>query len=229
MINAREFHLASELLPFLQDPAAPIARDFTSQATMLSIPSGATIFAEGDECSYFAVLATGQVRVFKIGETGREITLYRFGRGESCILTTSCVLSERRFPAIATVEQDATAFVIGQESFRDWIDRYQAWRDYVFQLLARRLATVMAIVDEIAFRRLDVRLAEFLVRHARGHPPTINATHQQIAAELGTSREVVSRILADFSDDGLINSGRGYIVVQDMNRLRQRGEAPPLP
>ncbi|MEF3273631.1 MAG: Crp/Fnr family transcriptional regulator [Chloroflexus sp.] len=227
MLNQQEFQLASEILPFLRDPAAPIARDFTAQAALFRLSAGATIFAEGDECSFFAVLAAGQVRVYKIGETGREITLYRFGRGESCILTTSCVLSERRFPAIAAVEQEATAFVIGQEVFRAWIDHYQDWRDYVFQLLARRLATVMAIVDEIAFRRVDVRLAEFLVRHASGHPPTINSTHQQIAAELGTSREVVSRILADFGDDGLISSKRGSIVILDMNRLRQRGELPP--
>ncbi len=224
MLQAHELRLASEILPFLRDPAAAIARDFTAQATLLRLPAGATIFAEGDECSAFAVLAGGQVRVFKIGETGREITLYRFGRGESCILTTSCVLSQRNFPAIATVEHDATAFVVGQTTFRDWIDRYSPWRDYVFQLLSQRLATVMAIVDEIAFRRVDVRLAEFLLRHAQGDPPTVSATHQQIAAELGTSREVVSRILADFSDDGLISSGRGQIVVRNPAGLRQRGE-----
>jgi len=81
-------------------------------------------------------------------------------------------------------------------TFRDWINRYGEWRDYVFQLLSQRLATVMAIVDEIAFRRVDVRLAEFLLQHAAGEPPVLYATHQHIAAELGTSREVVSRILA---------------------------------
>lgn len=225
MLHSHELHLASDILTFLRDPATPIARDFIAQATLLRLPAGATIFAEGDECSAFAVLAGGQVRVFKIGETGREITLYRFGRGESCILTTSCVLSRRNFPAIATVEQDATAFVVDQTTFRDWIDRYSAWRDYVFQLLSQRLATVMAIVDEIAFRRVDARLAEFLLRHAQGDPPIISATHQQIAAELGTSREVVSRILADFGDDGLISSGRGQIVIRSVEGLRRRGEA----
>ncbi len=221
MLQPHELRLASEILPFLRDPAVPIARDFTVQATLVRLPAGATVFAEGDECSTFAVLASGQVRVFKIGETGREITLYRFGRGESCILTTSCVLSAQHFPAIASVERDAAAFVVEQATFRDWIDRYSEWRDYVFQLLSYRLATVMAIVDEIAFRRVDVRLAEFLLKHAQGDPPTISATHQQIAAELGTSREVVSRILADFNDDGLISSGRGQLVVRDRDGLRR--------
>ncbi|GIV88742.1 MAG: cyclic nucleotide-binding protein [Chloroflexus sp.] len=222
MLQPHELQLAGDILPFLRDPTAAIARDFTVQATLLRLPAGATIFAEGDECNVFAVLAGGQVRVFKIGETGREITLYRFGRGESCILTTSCVLSQRNFPAIAVVEHDAAAFVVDQATFREWIDHYREWRDYVFQLLSHRLATVMAIVDEIAFRRVDVRLAEFLLRQAQGDPPTVSATHQQIAAELGTSREVVSRILADFNDDGLISSSRGQIVVRHVAGLRQR-------
>jgi CRP/FNR family transcriptional regulator len=222
MLTPQELRIASEILPFLGGPATPIGQYFTTQATLLHIPAGTTIFSEGDECNIFAVLAGGTVRVFKIGETGREITLYRFGRGESCILTTSCVLSARQFPAIAIVEKDTTAFVIDQITFRDWINQYGEWRDYVFQLLSQRLATVMAIVDEIAFRRVDVRLAEFLLRHAAGKPPVLHATHQHIAAELGTSREVVSRILADFSDDGLISSGRGQIIVLDCERLQQR-------
>jgi CRP/FNR family transcriptional regulator len=225
MLTPQELRIAKEILPFLGDPATQIGQDFTTQATLLHIPAGTIIFSEGDECNIFAVLANGTVRVFKIGETGREITLYRFGRGESCILTTSCVLSARQFPAIAIVEKDTTAFVIDQITFRDWINRYSEWRDYVFQLLSQRLATVMAIVDEIAFRRVDVRLAEFLLRHAAGKPPILYATHQHIAAELGTSREVVSRILADFSDDGLIRSGRGQIIVLDRERLQQRTQA----
>ncbi len=222
MLQSAELQLAGAILPFLRDPSSPITRDFAAQATLLRLSAGTTIFAEGDECSAFAVLESGLVRVFKIGETGREITLYRFGRGESCILTTSCVLSEQQFPAIAVVEQPAAAFVVGQRVFRDWIDRYAAWRDYVFQLLSSRLATVMAIVDEIAFRRVDVRVAEFLLRHARGEPLTVTATHQQIAADLGTSREVVSRILADFGADGLISGSRGQIVLHDPIRLRQK-------
>jgi len=225
MLKPQELRIAGEILPFLNDPTTPIGRDFATQATLLHLPAGTTIFSEGDECSVFAVLSSGTVRVFKIGETGREITLYRFGRGESCILTTSCVLSARQFPAIAVVEKDTTAFVIDQFTFRDWINRYGEWRDYVFQLLSQRLATVMAIVDEIAFRRVDVRLAEFLLQHAASEPPVLYATHQHIAAELGTSREVVSRILADFSDDGLIRGGRGQIVIRDRERLQQRAQA----
>ena len=104
MLNETEWRDAAAMLPFLADRAAEVTRAFVGQATLMRFPAAATVFEEGDLCSAFAVLASGQVRVFKIGETGREITLYRFGRGESCILTASCILSDRQFPAIDTVE-----------------------------------------------------------------------------------------------------------------------------
>lgn len=168
MLSQSEWHEAAALLPFLADPATEVTRAFVGQASLLRLPAAATVFEEGDLCSAFAILARGRVRVFKIGETGREITLYRFGRGESCILTASCILSDRHFPAIATVEEQAEAFVVPHTVFQGWIDEFSPWRNYVFQLLARRLATVMAVIDEVAFRRMDVRVAEFLTNVVSG-------------------------------------------------------------
>lgn len=220
MLNETEWRDAAAMLPFLADPSAEVTRAFVGQSTHMRFPAAATVFEEGDLCSSFAILAHGQVRVFKIGETGREITLYRFGRGESCILTASCILSDRQFPAIATVEEPAEAFVLPPTVFQRWVDQYPPWRDYVFQLLAQRLATVLTIVDEIAFRRMDVRIAEFLLHQPAG--AALTRTHQQIAAELGTSREVVSRILADFAAGGLVQLTRGSITVLERGGLAQR-------
>lgn len=224
MLSESQWREAATVLPFLADPAAEVSRAFIAQASFARLPAAATVFEEGDVCSAFAILAQGQVRVFKIGESGREITLYRFARGESCILTASCILSDRQFPAIATVEEPAEAFVVPYAAFQQWVDRFPPWRDYVFQLLSRRLATVLAIVDEVAFRRMDVRIAEFLLRHA---PPETNAlalTHQQLATELGTSREVVSRILADFAAGGLVQLSRGSVSILDRPGLARRAE-----
>lgn len=221
MLNESEWRDAAAMQPFLADSAAEVTRAFISQATLMRFPAAATVFEEGDLCSTFAILARGQVRVFKIGETGREITLYRFGRGESCILTASCILSNRQFPAIATVEESVEAFVLSHTVFQRWIDQFSPWRDYLFQLLSQRLATVLAVVDEIAFRRMDVRIAEFLLRQQPAGE-ALALTHQQIAAELGTSREVVSRILADFSGAGLVQVTRGSIAVLDRASLARR-------
>lgn len=225
MLSESYWRDACALMPFLADPAAEITRAFISHATAMRFPAGATVFEEGDICSAFTILADGQVRVFKIGETGREITLYRFARGESCILTTSCILSERQFPAIATVEQDALAFVVPHTVFQEWIERFPPWRGYIFQLLANRLATVMAIVDEVAFRRMDARIAEFLLRQLSPGKSVLSLTHQQIAAELGSSREVVSRILADFAVAGLVQIARGNITIIDRAGIERRRES----
>ncbi|NJO05798.1 MAG: Crp/Fnr family transcriptional regulator [Chloroflexaceae bacterium] len=224
MLTMAQLHDAIRLLPFLADTNAPLVQAFSTHTTLARIPAGTTIFEEGDVCSTFAVLAAGQVRVFTIGKTGREITLYRFERGESCILTTSCILSTQQFPAIATVEQAVLAYVVPHTVFQDWMNEHQAWRTYIFALLARRLATVMAVLDEVTFRRMDARIAEFLLRQMTAEPAVLAVTHQQIAAELGTSREVVSRILADFADHGMVQIARGTITVLDRAHLKQRSE-----
>lgn len=224
MLSEREWREAAALLPFLAEPTAEVTRAFVAQATRMRFPAAATIFAEGDQCQAFAILARGQVRVFTIGETGREITLYRFARGESCMLTASCILSDRQFPAIATVEEAAEAFVLPHTVFQRWIDAFPPWRVHVFQLLAQRLATVMALVDEVAFRRVDVRTAEFLLRRLPSGTGVLTLTHQQIAAELGSSREVISRILADFAASGLIQVARGRVAIVDRPGLQRRAE-----
>lgn len=212
-------------LPFLAGAPAQLVRDFVSEASICTIPASTQVFMEGDECSAIAILLSGAVRVFKVGETGREITLYRFDRGESCILTANCILGNQQFPAIAVVERDAEAIVIPATAFRDWVNRYEPWRDYVFDLLSRRLATVMAVVDEVAFRRMDARIADFLARRLTPASPSLRITHQEIAAELGTSREVVSRILEDFTEGRLIETGRGAIRLLDHAGLMQRARS----
>jgi CRP/FNR family transcriptional regulator len=156
--------------------------------------------------------------VYKIGETGREITLYRFGNGESCILTANAILSRKSFPAIATVEREAEAVMIPAEAFRDWVKRHDVWREFVFDLLSDRLSSVMAVVDEVVFQRMDRRVASLLVTKSKTQHP-IRITHQEIAAELGSSREVISRILEDFSQRGIVESGRGTIEILDGEEL----------
>jgi CRP/FNR family transcriptional regulator len=161
------------------------------------------------------------VRVYKIGETGREITLYRFGHGESCILTANAILSQQSFPAIATVEQEAEAMMIPAEAFRDWVRRYDLWREYVFDLFSQRLSLVMSIVDEVVFRRMDLRLAAILLTRSKFQNP-LRITHQEIAAELGSSREVISRLIEDFASEGIVRSGRGIIEILDFDSLESR-------
>ncbi len=221
MLNLDQLNRIQQVLPFLKHADAQLTRDFQSQAFFTRIPAGKDVFLEGDQTDAIALLISGIVRVYKIGETGREITLYRFGHGESCILTANAILSRKSFPAIATVEKEAEAVMIMADEFRDWVKRYDLWREFVFNLLSDRLSTVMAVVDEVVFQRLDRRLAVWLLTKSKTQHP-IRFTHQAIAAELGSSREVISRILEDFSHQGLTKSGRGTIEVLDFDLLNNR-------
>jgi CRP/FNR family transcriptional regulator len=211
-------------LPFLERAGPELTREFRENAFYARVPAGRDVFVEGDRVDSIALLISGAVRVYKIGETGREITLYRFGHGESCVLTANAILSRKTFPAIATVERDAEAVMIPADAFRRWVDRYKLWREFVFGLLSDRLATVLAVVDEVVFQRMDRRVAALLVARGALENP-VRITHQEIAADLGSSREVISRLLEDLDRHGLIEAGRGTVRIADWAGLHARAAA----
>ena len=221
MLDSEQFSRIARVLPVLEHADPGLVREFRQNAFFARMPAGREVFVEGDHAEAIALLISGVVRVYKIGETGREITLYRFGNGESCILTANAILSQKGFPAIAMVEKEAEAVMIPAESLRDWVRRYDLWREFVFDLLSERLSSVMAIVEEVVFRRMDARLASFIIERG-SKSDSIYITHQEVSAELGTSREVISRILEDFSATGMINVSRGKINLLDRAALQNR-------
>ncbi len=214
MLDSVQLQRARASLPNFLLADESLVREFQIAASFAYIPAGQDVFLEGDRVEGIALLLSGVVRVYKVSETGRAITLYRFGTGQSCILTANAILSSNNFPAVATVEQDAEAVIIPSDVFRDWVRRFDPWREFVFDLLSQRLSTLMAIVDEVAFQRMDARLASFLATRARIQNP-IRITHAEIASELGSSREVISRLLEDLSARGFVRVGRGQIEVLD--------------
>jgi CRP/FNR family transcriptional regulator, anaerobic regulatory protein len=220
MITQTQFDRLNRTLPVLQHSELQMQRELIADAIYARIPQGHDVFLEGDSIDAIALLLSGVVRVYKIGETGREITLYRFGHGESCILTANAILSRQSFPAIATVEKDAEAILVPADSFRGWVSRYTPWRDFVFDLFAQRLASVIAVVEEVAFRRMDGRVAVLLLSRGQAQNP-LHITHQQIASELGSSREVISRLLEDFNSRGMIRMRRGTIEILDFDELEE--------
>jgi len=223
MITSEQTSRLVRVLPILEHADPGLLREFQQKAFFARIPTGHDVFLVGDKVEAIALLISGVVRVYKIGETGREITLYRFGNGQSCILTANAILSQKDFPAVATVEKEAEAIMIPADTFREWVRRHDLWREFVYDLLSERLSSVMEIVEEVAFRRMDARVAAFLLENSR-KADSIQVTHQKIAAELGSSREVISRILEDFSAGGLISVSRGTIVVIDREGLGERSE-----
>ena len=190
--------------------------------TPTTVAAGQHICSERDACHYLALIVSGTARVYKLAESGREITLYRVDAGECCILTASCILSGQPFPAFAVSETPIAAVLLPAAQVAGWMETQPAWRDYIWSLLAARLADVITLVEEVAFRRLDQRLAEYLLGKTEPDQD-LHATHQQVATDLGTSREVVSRILKDFEARGWVTLGRGIIGIRDRPALRSVG------
>ncbi len=171
---------------------------------------------EGDPCQALPLVLSGRARVYTMGDQGREITLYRLAPGESCILTASCILSDRAFPAFARTDCDADVLLVPSGTVRRWMDQYPAWRQFVFQLIAQRLTSVIETVDAVAFQRLDVRLAAYLADQIQAtEGDAISVTHKAIASELGSSRAVISRQLKAFEQKGLVTLGRGVVTVRN--------------
>ena len=221
MIDPDQLQRITRSIPFLQEANPQLLQEFQQHAFLARIPTGRDIFLEGDQVEALALLVSGVVRVYNIGATGREITLYRFGLGDSCILSANAIFNQQNFPAIATVEEEAEAVMIPAPVFRGWVDRYELWRNFIINLLSQRLSSLMAVIDEVAFQRMDTRIAALLLQRAAIEHP-IRITHQEIAAELGSSREVISRILEDFSRQGIIETSRGIIEIMDFAALTDR-------
>ena len=208
------FAQIEQQFPFLQAAPPEAKAALADHGRLHTFPVGQMICWQGDVCTHLALVVEGAVRVYKLGENGREITLYRIEAHESCILTASCILSDEPFPALAVVVQEVQALLIPAAVVQTWVSQYAVWRNYLFRLLSHRLAIVMEVVEEVAFQRMDVRLAAWLGEHTAVHP-TLATTHQEIAFELGTAREVVSRLLKEWDREGIIVLGRGTITVVD--------------
>lgn len=194
------------------------AKALLDRARLLALPSGAVTFRPGAPCGAFIILLDGSIRVRMISETGREIVLYRVEAGQTCILTTACLMSRREYSAEAIVESEARAALVARSEFEALMATSGGFRDFVLGAFGERLADMFAVIDEVAFRRIDRRIARFLLDHS-GNKLMVALSHAELAVELGTVREVVSRQLKEFEHRGWVQLARGHIAITDGDAL----------
>ena len=187
------------------------------EAPLLQAPRGTVLFDARQPCRGFPLLLEGSVRVTKMAPSGREILLYRVEPGEGCILSGGCLLGRSDYSATGIADEDVALLSIPPALFQELMVQHEPFRRFVFGMYGERLAELMQLVEEVAFRRLDTRLAQALVR--RG--PVIDATHQALADELGSVREIVSRLLRGFEARGWVKLERERITVLDATALGQ--------
>jgi CRP/FNR family transcriptional regulator, anaerobic regulatory protein len=177
--------------------------------------SGSVLFEPNQPCEGFPLVLEGSVKVVKTSPTGREIVLYRVSPGEGCILSGGCLLGQHDYAARGVAESDVTLLRIPPVQFQDLMVKSEPFRRFVFDLYGARLAEMMELIDEVAFRKLDTRLARLLVQ--RG--PVLETTHQMLADELGSVRVFVSRLLRNFEERGWVKLERERIEVVDAKGL----------
>lgn len=193
------------------------------RAGQVTLPPGTTVFAPGVPAENFLLVLEGSVRVQQVSPNGREIVLYRVRGGETCIMTTSSLLSDESYVAEGLTETDVTAIAIPKAAFEEALARSPGFRRLVFAGYSSRIADLMQIVEEVAFERMDKRLAQRLLDRA-GTADAVTATHQDLAAELGTAREVIGRQLKELDRRGLLTVSRGRIDLKDRDGLRALAE-----
>ncbi|MCX7144940.1 MAG: Crp/Fnr family transcriptional regulator [Sulfuritalea sp.] len=204
------------LYPVLAKLPAGLLQRIGDAAQTLSLPSGATVFDERQPCRGFPFVLEGAIRVAKLSTSGRELPLYRVVAGENCIITSSCLLGHADYNARGVTEGATTLVLLPRDVFDEMLGE-PAFRDFVFALFSERMAELMQLVEEVAFRKLDQRLAALLLGKGR----VVRATHQQLADELGSVREMVSRLLKGFAEQGLVRLGREQVEVLDPAGLRK--------
>ncbi|HOY00369.1 Crp/Fnr family transcriptional regulator [Zoogloea sp.] len=204
------------LYPILATLTARTRQRLEARAQFLELPAGTTVFDERQACRGFPFVISGSIRVVKAAPNGRELPLYRVTPGETCIISSACLLGQAPYNARGVTEADTTLLVVPNEDFQALLGE-QAFRDFVFQLFSERIADLMQLIEEVAFRKLDQRLAALLL----GKGQRLHTTHQQLADELGSVREIVSRLLKGLAEQGLVALSREQIEILDPAGLRR--------
>jgi len=209
-----------ERFPRLARLPPTVLEQIVRQGQHLILPAGTRVFDERGPCGAFPLVLRGTIRVVKQSPSGRQLLLYRVEPGELCVLTTSCLLGHATYSASGSTETETELIALGAPLFNRLLAECEAFRTLVFSIFSERVVDLMRRVEEVAFQRLDRRLAALLITRA----PELRATHQDLADELGSVREIVSRLLKSFEEQGWVSLGREKVAVTNVEGLRRLAE-----
>ena len=187
-------------------------------ARIVEAPIGTIGYREGMPCGAYVMRLAGKSRVYKMSTSGREILLYRVGAGETCVITTTCLLGDSDYPASTIVEEPIRDVLIPANAFHQLMIDSAVFRKFVMTNYGALISDLIVLLDEVAFHSLNARLAKVLLD---ANTTTITRTHQKIADELGTAREVVSRQLKRLEQKGAVSLGRGHVEITDRKTLEK--------
>jgi CRP/FNR family transcriptional regulator len=204
---------------FYADASPSFQFEIRSVVRPVTLEAGSYFYHEGESCPNVALIGMGNIRVFKTADNGRQITLYHLRENETCLVNMLCAILQKPSPASAQAETTVYALAIPATKFREWIGTNEEIRNHVFHRMSARIVEVMMLVEEVAFHKMDQRIAAYLLQ--RFSNATLAITHEEIAIELGTAREVVSRVLKDFERHGAIAIARNRLEMLNESKLRE--------
>ncbi|MBE0455453.1 Crp/Fnr family transcriptional regulator [Roseovarius autotrophicus] len=210
---------AAGLPPFL--PATVAALD---RLAPIAVPEGTVLFRPGETVKGFVIVLRGRVEVYLTGLSGREILLYEVAPGQSCVQSTLGLMGGEDYSGEAVAREQCEVVLIPREIFLRFMDGDPAFRNFVFAAFAARLQSMMHLLDRVAFQRVETRLAACLLARAEGG--AVNATHAEIAVQIGTAREVVSRRLDALARRGIVALSRGQVRIIDAQALTEIAALP---
>lgn len=214
MLDEKTLNDLRMAFPFVEElgPSEDLLR---TSASSHRFSAGTFIMDENHNCPGVIFILSGVIRILKLSEEGREITLYRIGRGETCVLTVACLLGtgDVPFPVSAIAEQDATVILIPAEVFKKLFYESPSVQKFIFSAMSAKFYSVLGLIENMTFKRTSDRLKDYLISKTAGGTYPLYATHEAIAADLGTAREVVSRLLKDLESKGIVSLSRGKILL----------------
>ncbi len=206
--------------PDLKQNKDKVWRTTSAKAMRMQVKRGSVLFRDGDACNGYVLVVNGAIRVQKVDPQGHEIVLYRVEEGQSCMLTTTCLLANQHYPAEGIAETDVDLVLLPLDAFDAALSESPAFRQFVMANIGHRISDLMLLLEDVAFGRKDVRLASFLLKQTTKNGDVLELTHRQLAVELGTAREVVSRLIKDFERKGLVKLGRNKITILQSGLIR---------
>ena len=209
-----------EKFPALQDLHKLAGVKLADAMRLITVQPGTSLYQHGQACENYLLILSGSVRVQKLSEKGQVITLYHLMAGRACELTTTCLLGGKNYPAEAVAETEVNAILIPKADFQEALAKIPDFRNFVFSSIDKGMQELIGLVEDVSFGRMDNRLARRLLQLADTSHPIVDVTHQDLADELGTAREVISRLLKGFERHDWVRLHRGRVEIVDWKQLR---------
>jgi CRP/FNR family transcriptional regulator, anaerobic regulatory protein len=221
--NLENIEQCMALFPALLELDIEHQKFFKDVVKFKQLSKGETAYQPGWDCSNFLMCLSGQTRVYRSSESGREILLYKVSSGQTCVLTTSCLMGGSTFPAESIAEQDTLLAAIPENKFNELMDKSMRFREFVHNNYGELLSELIILVNEVTFSRVDIRLAHYLLKIS-DKTDMVHSTHQQLALDMGSVREVISRYLNEWENQGWVKNQRGKIQLLNKQALNDYGE-----